>query len=176
MVTSISFWLSIVAFGAVVMAREYRFNIFWASVWVTIWLTPILALSFGKVSLVGPVLNILAVVAVEIITIVGGMGMIVGLLIPIVGKIMMWSIYPLAVGLVEVVEIVGGMSWSSLNIRFNWMMLVGWYMVLGYFLIKKQNPSGLRPPPLDRGGNPELYGDLPCQGEKPRRGEGFDEN
>ena len=148
MVREVSFWLSLVAFVAVVVRQEgmnlrwyggnwWRMfsNDFLMALWVGIWVMPVLAISFGKVSVVGPVVAGLVLGVVEVVTLVGGIGAVVGMVVPVVGKIMMWLIWPLLKYFVVMAEAFS--SFSGLEIRFNWVMLVGYYLVLLWWVIKK---------------------------------------
>lgn len=152
MVTEVGFWLSLAAFiGVVTFDRISNNRIpitkqfqttknqlimeFSKTLWVSLWATPVLALVFGKISLVGPVLNVLVLGVVEVITAVGAIGVLVGRVIPVLGKMVLWVILPL---LKYFVAVVGwGGKWPGLTVEFNWLMLIGWYLVLGAVLLKK---------------------------------------
>ena len=58
-----------------------------------------------------------------------------GVLIPMLGRVILMGIYPLVGYLVWVVEGFGGWKWAAIDFEFNWLMLIGWYLVLGYWLI-----------------------------------------
>lgn len=137
MVKEVGFWLSILAFGAVVTGRGL--NIFWLTIWVSIWITPILTMIFGKISLIGPLTNTAVLFLVELITAMGMLGAVVGIFWFEAGKIVLWLIYPLLKYFVWVVEWGGKAKWVSVSVGFNWWILAGWYLVLGYWLIKKNN-------------------------------------
>ena len=130
---SASFYLSFVAFGAVVLnfQKERKWwSDLWNSFWVSLWLLPILVMLFGKISLVAPVTNFLILFLIEIITILGILGGIVGLLIPILGKIVLWISLPLLKYILLIVEELGNLPWASVEIKFNWWWMVGWYLIL----------------------------------------------
>ncbi len=127
LVASVSFWLSITAFLGVVTSRRLPVA---QTIWVSVWVTPILAMVFGKVSLVAPVANVLVLLIVETIT-------MVGMVAVVVNGWLLWLVYPLLRYFVWVVEGLGSWQWAAIGIRFNWWMLMGWYVVLVYFLIKK---------------------------------------
>lgn len=151
-IMELSFWLSFGAFFGVV-SSPWK-DVFRSSFWVSLWISPIMALGLGKINLVGPISNVLVLFIVEVVTIVGFLGSIVGLIIPMIGKIILWLIMPLLKYFVVIVEIIGNLKWVNLSINFNWMILLGWYLILIYFLLK---PSCLsinsRHPPLMKGGN-----------------------
>ena len=137
-----SFYLSFVAFGAVVLNfnKERRWwSDLWNSFWVSLWLLPILALFFGKVSIVAPLTNALILFLVEIITILGILGGFLGLLVPVFGKIVLWLALPLLKYILLVVDWLASFKWASIGIIFNWWWLVGWYLVLIWWLIKRKN-------------------------------------
>lgn len=127
-VMSVSFWLSVMAFAGVVTTKSK--NDLMRTVWVGVWVTPILAMVFGKISLVAPFSNVMVLGTVEMITVVGIIGMIIN-------RWLLWLVYPLLRYFVWVVRGMGNLAWASIEIKFNWWMLVGWYLVLVYFLIKR---------------------------------------
>lgn len=141
---SASFYLSFVAFGAVVLnfQKERKWwSDLWNSFWVSLWLLPILVMLFGKTSLVAPITNFLILSLIEIITILGIFGGISGLIIPILGKIVLWLSFPLLKYILLIVEGLGNLSWASVEIKFNWWWAVGWYLVLIYWWRKKNNEN-----------------------------------
>lgn len=131
---SVSFWLSITAFMGVIMARNKWFT----NILVSLWITPILALVFGKISVVSPLSNFLVTGLVEAVTLIGVVGTMVGMINLAIGKVILWLTYPILKYLVIVVEMTGSGKWATIGLGFNWLILTGWYLVLGYFLIKKQ--------------------------------------
>jgi competence protein ComEC len=161
--TSVSFWLSIMAFLGVLTVKEVALfknnfshrrvckggfqiqkiifetvKIILPTIWVSLWITPILALVFGKISIISPVTNLLVIGVVEVITLVGAIGTVAGLFVPVVGKIILWLVYPLLKYFSVVAEMGGSGWWSTVSISFNWWMLIGWYLVLFYFLMKRK--------------------------------------
>lgn len=133
---SVSFWLSITAFVAVVTARRFEkqkmgfLRFFYEILWVTVWITPIVGLVFGRNSLISPLTNVLVIGLVGLVTVTGIVGIVLG------GGIFLWLTYPGLKYLVEVVRL-GGM-FPVLEFRFNWWMLIGWYMTLFYFINKNK--------------------------------------
>jgi len=104
---------------------------------VSVWITPIMAMVFGRISVISPLSNLLVIFLVETITIVGGIGVFLGLIWPVLGKMVLLFIFPILRYFVLLVEFFGGWRWSSVEVKFNWLMLIGWYMVLGWFLIRR---------------------------------------
>lgn len=157
-VISVSFWLSILAFLGVVTTRDilvlkpkgfvrnkwvyfYRDLLrdvsksFVDTVWISIWITPILALIFGKINLVAPLTNMLVLGLVAVVSVVGMAGALVGVVWLAFGKIILWLTIPTLTYLRSVI-VLGGM-FDGLGVQFNWWILVGYYLILGYWLMKK---------------------------------------
>jgi len=133
-VTEVSFWLSFLAFIGVVTSPWK--GILKSSFWVSLWISPVMAISFGKINLIGPISNLLVLITVETITIIGFLGSIIGTVLPIFGKIILWSIWPLLKYFVVVAELIGGWKWVNLEVNFNYVILLGWYMILIWLKIK----------------------------------------
>jgi competence protein ComEC len=138
-IMEISFWLSFGAFFGVV-SSPWK-DVFRSSFWVALWISPIMALGFGKINLISPISNLMVLLIVEVITMIGFLGSIVGLIIPIIGKIILWSILPLLKYFVTVMELIGNLKWVNLSINFNWVILLGWYLILIWIYLnyEKQN-------------------------------------
>ena len=140
-VTEVSFWLSFLAFIGVITSPWK--GILKSSFWISLWISPIMGLFFGKINLVSPISNLLVMLTVETITVVGFLGSIIGTILPIFGKIILLTIWPLLKYFVVVAEIIGSWKWVNLEVNFNYMILLGWYMILIYFLLKLKNKSSL---------------------------------
>jgi competence protein ComEC len=121
MYMNIGFWLSFVAFGAVVLDPK----------WVWLWITPLLALFFGKISLVAPLTNATVLFLIEIVTIVGGIGVILNI------KYILWLIMPILKYITWLTNTLGELKWVSTEIKFNWLMLIGSYLLLIWFYLKR---------------------------------------
>ena len=130
----VSFWLSFLAFLGVVTSPWK--GILLSSFWVSLWISPIMGLFFGKINLVSPISNLLVMLTVETITVVGFLGSIFALILPIFGAIMLLTIWPLLKYFAVVVEGIGNWGWVNLDISFNILILLGWYLILIYFLLK----------------------------------------
>jgi competence protein ComEC len=124
----VSFWLSFLAFVGVVTSPWK--GILASSFWVSLWISPIMGLFFGKINLISPISNLLVMLTVETITIIGFLGSILGLILPILGKIVLLTIWPLLKYFVVVAEVIGNLGWVNLNVSFNILILLGWYVIL----------------------------------------------
>jgi competence protein ComEC len=130
----VSFWLSFMAFIGVVTCPWK--GILVSSFWVSLWINPIMGLFFGKINLVGPISNMLVMLVVETATVAGFIGTFLGLVIPVLGKMVLWSIWPLLKYFVTVAEVVGNWGWVNVEVKFNYLILLGWYMILIWLRIK----------------------------------------
>jgi len=142
--TSASFYLSFVAFIAVVINFQKNrkwWSDLWNSFWVSLWLLPLLALYFGTTSLVAPITNFLILFLVEIITILGILGGILALIIPVLGKLILWLSYPLLKYILLIVECLGGFKWANVEIKFNWFWAIGIYLILIWIVWKNRNKN-----------------------------------
>jgi competence protein ComEC len=145
-IKEVSFWLSFVAFFGIISVdmvfnsgrkKSYLREEIKAVVWVSLLITPILALIFGKISLISPISNVLVLVLVETITLVGFAGTMIGIFLPVIGRIILWAIYPMLKYMATITEGLGGMGWVSVNISFNWWLFFGWYLIIFSFVFRR---------------------------------------
>lgn len=134
---SVSFWLSVTAFLGVVLAPK-RIS---TNLSVALWITPVLGMVFGKISLVSPLSNFLVTGLVEVVTIIGLWGSLTGLIFEAAGRLVLWTAYPALRYLKEVANWTGSQWWGTVAIEFNWWLLAGWYAMLVYFLWKEKTSN-----------------------------------
>jgi len=89
---------------------------------------------FGRVSIVSVAANVMVVGVVQIISLVGGLGVVVGLVWPVLGRAILWLTYPMLSYFSAVVEAWGG--YEGLSVRFNGLIMTGWYLLLLYVLMR----------------------------------------
>lgn len=130
----VSFWLSFAAFVGVVTSPWQ--GIMGSSFWISLWISPIMGLFFGKINLISPVSNLLVLMTVQLITVMGFLGSIIGLFIPILGKLVLWSIWPLLKYFGLVAQMIGGWRWVNVGVDFNILIVIGWYLILISILFK----------------------------------------
>lgn len=135
MITNVSFWLSMAAFIAVTLNQKE--GILKNTIWVSLFILPILSMVFGQISLITPISNLGVLFLVEVLTIIGFLGTLVGLFWLDFGKIILITSYPFLRYFIEMVEGVGKFG-GVLNFRFNWLMLVGWYLIIGGYWYEKK--------------------------------------
>ena len=136
-IKEVSFWLSFGAFVGVITSPWK--GVLKSSFWISLWISPIMGLFFGKINVISPISNLLVMMIVEIMTIVGFLGAVIGSIVPFLGKLVLWSIWPLLKYFVVVAEVIGGWRWVNLNININYLIVFGWYLILIYFLLKFKN-------------------------------------
>lgn len=134
--TEISFWLSVAAFLGVLLSRGE--GAIKSTIWVSLFILPILSIFFGKISLLTPMINLAVLFLVEAISIIGFWGSLMGLLWEGMGRVILSLSYPMLRYLIEVVEVTGKWSWAQLNFQFNWMMLLGWYLIIGVYWYERK--------------------------------------
>lgn len=134
-VTNVSFWLSMTAFIAVILTRNE--GMIKNTIWVSLFVLPILSLCFGTVSIIAPIMNLGILFLVEVLTILGFVGSLVALFWNNLGTIVLQICYPFLRYLFEAVEGVGKIG-GLVNFQFNWWMLFGWYFLLGGYWYEKK--------------------------------------
>lgn len=133
-IKEVSFWLSFGAFVGVITSPWK--GVLKSSFWISLWISPIMGLFFGKINIISPISNLLVMMTVEIMTIVGFLGAVIGSIVPFLGKLVLWSIWPLLKYFVVVAEVIGGWRWVNLDINFNYLIVFGWYLILIWILFK----------------------------------------
>ena len=132
----ISFWLSVAAFLGMLLSQGE--GVVKSTIWVSIFILPILSMFFGTVSLLTPLINLGVLFLVEMITIIGFLGSVIGLMWKSLGGIILSVSYPMLRYLIEIVEVTGKWQWGMVNFQFNWWMLGGWYLVIGGYWYEKK--------------------------------------
>lgn len=69
--------------------------------------SPILFVTFGQFNILSPVINVLVLWTVPFITILGIVGGVVGLMAPVLGKMVLFLSYPLTTWFISIVELFG---------------------------------------------------------------------
>jgi competence protein ComEC len=137
-ILTVSFWLSIVAFGALLLRSKTWHNFIVenlnTSLWVSLWITPIIWVIFGKISWVAPLTNLLVFVLIEIVTVIGVLGSTIGLLWLWLGKLILWILVP-SIHYLELIISLGG-SIGVLEGQISRLVVAGWYLILIYISLK----------------------------------------
>ncbi|MBP6989163.1 ComEC/Rec2 family competence protein [Candidatus Shapirobacteria bacterium] len=132
----ISFWLSMMAFLGVVLTKGRSVVV--TTIWVSLLILPILSMFFGKISLITPIANMGVLFLVEIITSMGFVGSLLSRISLVVGGVILQMAYPFLRYLVWMAELMGGWEKGVLDFRFNWWMMMGWYLMCGGYWYEKK--------------------------------------
>lgn len=135
-VYEVGFWLSFLSFAAVTQKPDE--GVIKTTLRVTIWITPILALKFGVISIISPLSNFLVLFLTGAVTSLGMMAQIIGVFFRELGGIILWFIYPLLAYIKWVVITLSAWEWGQIRISFNGWMVAGSYLIgIGWYLRKK---------------------------------------
>jgi competence protein ComEC len=132
----VSFWLSFLSFAAVSFRPDE--GVVKTTLRVTAWITPILALKFGVISIVSPLSNFLVLFLTGVITTIGMVASVIGVFSRSLGGVVLWFIYPLLTYIKWVVITLSAWKWGQINVSFNGWMVAGSYLMgLGWYLRRK---------------------------------------
>ncbi|HWS48913.1 MAG TPA: ComEC/Rec2 family competence protein [Candidatus Methanoperedens sp.] len=131
---NVSFWLSMLAFTAIILNRKS--GVLQNTIWVNIFVLPVISIYFGKISFLTVVSNLMVLFLVEILTIMGFLGSVIGLLCFKLGSLIIVFSYPLLRYFIEVVEYMGGIG-GVFDFKFNWWLLTGWYLLIAVYWYEK---------------------------------------
>lgn len=92
--------------------------------------TPILILAFGKYGILSLLVNGLILWMVTPIMIIGGVGGLVGLGIPIVGKVIVWAVLPFLLLMEATISSIGSLGWVISIPAEAMLVYIGVYFVL----------------------------------------------
>jgi len=143
MLFEVSFQLSVGAMAGVLLAGKKKgfkreVLVGW---WVFLVIWPMIGWHFSEVQWLGLGVNMLVLPLVGGMTILGMAGSLAGL-IPVVGgvlsRVFLWAVYPLAWYFVRVVDWIGRYEWISLMVKMNWVMVLGYYLILGWWLLRRR--------------------------------------
>jgi competence protein ComEC len=96
---------------------------------------PLIMFTFGRLSLVAPLANVLVmplVPAAMLLSLVAGLA---GMLIPAAAGWMAWPAALILNLILSLVQLLAHWSWSSLNIQMTLPAALGWYLTMGLILI-----------------------------------------
>lgn len=101
---------------------------------------PILLLSFGQYGLLSILVNALVLWMVPILMVLGGVGALIGLLIPIIGALFIWLSYPLLLLFENMVLFFGKVPAVIQVADIPLTLVVGYYLLLtsGILFVQKQ--------------------------------------
>lgn len=100
---------------------------------------PILLFHFGSYSLTSILVNGLVLWMVPLLMILGGIGGLIGLLLPSIGKLVLYTSLPLLFVFEQIVRFFSQWSWQ-MSVTPNWFVVAGYYLLLaaGVLLFKQK--------------------------------------
>ena len=134
--SEVGFWLSFLSFAAV--SQKPDEGVVKTTLRVTAWITPILALKFGVISIVSPLSNFLVLFLTGIITSLGMVANVIGVFSEVLGGIVLWFVYPLLTYIKWVVVTLSAGEWGQIRVSFNGWMVAGSYLLgIGWYLRRR---------------------------------------
>jgi competence protein ComEC len=94
---------------------------------------PILAITFGQLSLSAPFVNPLILPAQPAIMALGGLALAGGWLSPFVGQVFAWLAWPLLAYTLKIVEAIGEFTGLVVYVRAGWGFAAAYYALLAFF-------------------------------------------
>jgi competence protein ComEC len=92
---------------------------------------PITAITFGRLSLISPVVNVLVLWLVPPMMAFGGVMLLLGVVSGYLAGLVGWLAWPLLALFVGVVEIFSSLPWASVDlVGLNWWIGAGWWLLL----------------------------------------------
>lgn len=140
LLTDVGFQLSVLATGGILLFKPHLSGSFISddlgtTLAAQIATLPVLLTIFGQYSLLSVIANALVLWTIPLITIVGAIGILIGLVLEPIGRLIIWLIIPLLWYLVGVVNFFSNhaltVQISSLPIAF----LIGYYVLVGSFVM-----------------------------------------
>jgi len=134
-IKQVGFWLSLISFWAIT-SREKSFlgrkfsGVVGETLWVSLWVSPLLSMVFGRVNLIGVVSNVLVLFLVEIVSVLGVFG--IGLCLFSLERVVFWLLFPALRYIVLVVEWGSGVKMGNIGFQINWVLMVGLYLLMIY--------------------------------------------
>lgn len=90
---------------------------------------PLILHHFGNLSVAAPVVNLLVVPVVPLVMGVVGVAGLSGFVVPVLGQIVSWLVWPVLKYMTLVVNWFGSQTWSALEVG-----TISWWWVTGYYL------------------------------------------
>lgn len=138
----ISFWMSLLAFGGTVSfssfikKKKWKLKGLWLNMWINLLIWPITALFFGEINWLCLLTNPLLLFSIETVFSLGIVVLVLWLVWPGLASGVVMLVLPFLRYFNLVCEMFSKVSLGTIKIGFNWLMLVGWYIVLLSLVLK----------------------------------------
>lgn len=97
---------------------------------------PIILFNFHRLSIVAPIVNLLVLPAIPIAMLTGFLQVLGSFVFPFLGQLIGWFTWLLLAYVVEIVRIFSRLSWAAVEIKIDWWLMAGLYVVIGIFILK----------------------------------------
>jgi competence protein ComEC len=105
----------------------------------TITTIPVILVSFERLSIVSPVVNLLVLWLVPPLMVLGGLMVMMGLVCQWGAGIISWFAWPFLSLFIFIIEFAGSLPWSSVFLPgFSWIFGIGWWLVCWSVVRKKR--------------------------------------
>lgn len=106
-----------------------------ATLSASIFTFPILIYNFGRFPLTSPLSNILIVPLLSLITILGFIFSISGIIFPFLGRILSWPVWLILTYIIKVIDFFSWLPFTSITIKnIHWLWLAFSYLILVFFV------------------------------------------
>jgi len=110
-----------------------------------IFVLPLLIYNFGRIPLLSPLANILIVPLLPLITILGFVFSLVGIVSQFLGQILSWPAWLLLAYVIKIIDFFSKIPLTSLTLpNIHWLWLVIFYLILGYLAWRIQERQRLK--------------------------------
>jgi competence protein ComEC len=98
---------------------------------------PLILFQFGRLSIVAPIVNILILWIIPTIMMLGFLAVLISFLLFPLGEVVAWIAWVGLQYITSVVEFFASLSWSAVDLKISWWMMVLLYVFLIYFVKRK---------------------------------------
>ena len=101
---------------------------------------PLILFQFGRLSIVAPFVNMIVLPVIPISMLVGFLQVVASYISIFLGEIIGWFSWLILGYVIKVVEIFSQLSWSSVEIKIEWWLMIVLYLLL-FFIINKNKKA-----------------------------------
>jgi competence protein ComEC len=106
---------------------------------------PILIFNFDRLSLIGPLANVLIVPLIPFVTVLGFIAAVLGMVFLPLGQLASWFVWPFLTYILKLTDYFSGFSFASVSLGGTfWLLLLPLYSALLYLIWRRQNKERLK--------------------------------